>query len=40
MNGYVGVFSFEQYLEPMPLIIKGYHFRLIKTDGHDNADIK
>ena len=33
-------FSFEQYLGPMPLLTKSYHFELIKTDGHNNADFK
>ena len=29
-NGYAGVFSFEQYLELMPLPVKSYHFELIE----------
>ena len=33
-------FSFEQYLGPKPLLTKSYHFELIKTDGHNNADLK
>ena len=33
-------FSFEQYLGSMPLLAKSYHFELIKTDGHNNADFK
>ena len=33
-------FSFEQYLGPMPLLAKSYHFELIKIDGHHNADFK
>ena len=39
-NGCAGAFSFESYLEPMPLSVKSYHFELIKTDGHNNADFK
>ena len=33
-------FSFEQYLGPMPLLAKSYHFELIKTDEHNNANFK
>ena len=33
-------FSFEQYLGPKPLLTKSYRFELIKTDGHNNADLK
>ena len=33
-------FSFEQYLGPMPLLAKSYHFELIKIDEHNNADFK
>ena len=39
-NGCAGVFSFEQYLELMPLSVKSYHFEFIKIDGHNNADFK
>ena len=39
-NGCAGVCSFEQYLEPMPLPIKSYHFELIEIRGHNNADFK
>ena len=39
-NGCVDVFSFERYLESMPLSVKSYHFELIKTDRHNNANFK
>ena len=39
MDGLVS-FSFEQYLGPMPLLAKSYHFELIKTDRHNNANFK
>ena len=38
VNGCVGVFSSERYLEPMPLPVKSYHFELIKTVEHNNTD--
>ena len=38
VNGCVDVFSFEPYLEPMPLSVKSYYFELIETHGHNNAD--
>ena len=40
VNGCVGVFSSERYLEPMSLPVKSYHFELIKTNGHNNTDFK
>ena len=40
VNGYAGVISFKQYLEPVPLSVKSYHFELIKIDGYNNADFK
>ena len=39
-NGCASVFSFEQYLELMPLSVKSYHFEFIKTNGHNNAYFK
>ena len=39
-NGCAGVFSFEQYLELMPLLVKSYHFELIEIGRHNNADFK
>ena len=38
VNECAGVFSFEPYLEPMPLSVKSYYFELIETHGHNNAD--
>ena len=32
--------SFEQDLGPKPLLTKSYHFEFIKTDGHNNTDLK
>ena len=40
VNEYAGVFSFEPYLELMPLSVKSYYFELIETDGHNNVDFK
>ena len=44
MNGCVGVFVFlfffEQYLRPKPLLTKSYYLELIKTNRHNNADLK
>ena len=40
VNECAGVFSFKSYLEPMPLLVKSYHFELIETHGHNNADFK
>ena len=39
-NGCASVFSFEQYLGSMPLSAKSYHFELIRTDEHNNANFK
>ena len=33
-------FLSNRALEPMPLSVKSYHFELIETDEHDNANFK
>ena len=33
-------FLVEQYLGPKPLLTKSYHFELIKTNRHNNANLK
>ena len=40
VNECANVFSFEPHLEPMPLSVKSYYFKLIGTHGHNNADFK
>ena len=40
MDVLVFFFFFEQYLGPKPLLTKNYHFELIKTNRHNNADLK